>query len=136
LKLHHLTEKYLLKKVAKQWLPEEIWQRPKRPYRAPIQRSFFNHSKLDYVLELLSPSQIQKCGIFKPGAVDQLTIKAKGESALSETDEMALVGIISTQLVYNQFVDDFNKPKPLDETDDIKIIQKSTINQNEFPGVK
>ena len=40
LKLFGLMEKYLLKRLASQWLPEEIWKRRKRPYRAPIHRSF------------------------------------------------------------------------------------------------
>ena len=58
LKLHGLTEKYLLRKLAQEWLPQEIWQRPKRPYRAPIHRSFINEATPDYVRELLSPKQI------------------------------------------------------------------------------
>ena len=41
LKLRGLTEKWLLKRLGKRLLPAEIWQRPKRPYRAPIHRSFF-----------------------------------------------------------------------------------------------
>ena len=40
LKLFGLKEKYLLKKLARKLLPEEIGQRPKRPYRAPIHGSF------------------------------------------------------------------------------------------------
>ena len=53
LKLHGLTEKYLLKKLGRKWLPPEIWQRPKRPYRAPIQRSFFNETAPDYVARVV-----------------------------------------------------------------------------------
>src|SRR6266496_615759 len=53
LKLRGLTEKYLLKKVGQTWLPQEIWRRPKRPYRAPVHRSFFNNATPDYVRELL-----------------------------------------------------------------------------------
>ena len=40
LKLRGLTEKYLLKQLGREWLPEDVWQRPKRPYRAPIHRCF------------------------------------------------------------------------------------------------
>ncbi|HXJ55473.1 MAG TPA: asparagine synthase-related protein, partial [Verrucomicrobiae bacterium] len=46
LKLRGLTEKYLLKKLGERWLPQEIWRRRKRPYRAPIHRSFFNQPDL------------------------------------------------------------------------------------------
>jgi asparagine synthase (glutamine-hydrolysing) len=40
---------------------------------------------------------------------------------LSETDDMALAGILSSQLVYQQFVKDFTMPEPLSINDDIKV---------------
>lgn len=124
LKLHGLTEKYLLKKLARQWLPAEVWQRPKRPYRAPIQRSFFNEATPDYVYELLSPQQIETAGLFKPGAVSQLVKKIERGMRLSETDDMALVGILSGQLVHHQFVADFCLPPPLSMADEVKRCHK------------
>lgn len=129
LKLHHLNEKYLLKQLARQWLPDEIWQRPKRPYRAPIHRSFFNDSTPDYVRELLSPEQVKATGLFKPMAVSQLTQKLERGIPLSETDDMALAGILSTQLVYQQFVSNFKMPPPLSAADDVKICVGQTVTQ-------
>lgn len=130
LKLHNLNEKYLLKQLAREWLPDEIWQRPKRPYRAPIHRSFFNDSTPDYVRELLSPEQIKAVGLFKPMAVSQLTQKLERGLPLSETDDMALAGILSSQLIYRQFVADFKMPPPLSEADDVKVY----IGQRVAPG--
>ena len=127
-KLFGLTEKYLLKKLAQEWLPKEIWQRPKRPYRAPILRSFFNAAGLDYVHELLSPKLVQQFGLFKPSAVHQLVNKAKQANRLSETDEMALVGILSSQLVFMQFIEDFKTTPPLSDSEDIKIISRLKVN--------
>ena len=121
LKLFGLTEKYLLKKLAQEWLPEDIWQRPKRPYRAPIHRSFFNEDGLDYVQELLSSKIIQEAGLFNHSAVHHLVSKARRGNSLSETDEMALVGILSSQLVFQQFIADFTLKAPLSEKDDIKV---------------
>jgi len=120
-KLHNLTEKYLLKQLGRQWLPAEIWKRPKRPYRAPIHRSFFNNATPDYVHELLSPEQIQSAGLFKPAAVSQLVQKIERGMRVSETDNMALAGILSSQLVHRQFVANFNMPPPLTANDDVKI---------------
>src|SRR5688572_7959258 len=104
LKLNGLTEKYLLRQVAKEWLPAEILARVKRPYRAPIHKSFFNEAKLDYVRELLQPEAIRSAGLFNPAAVSQLVMKIDQGRPLGETDDMALVGIISTQLVHEQFI--------------------------------
>ena len=121
LKLHGLTEKYLLKKLGRKWLPPEIWQRPKRPYRAPIQRSFFNETAPDYVGELLSPEKLKQTGLFNPAAVSQLVEKARQGKVLGETDDMALVGIISTQLLHHHFVGNFRTPDPLSENDPVKV---------------
>jgi asparagine synthase (glutamine-hydrolysing) len=121
LKLRGLTEKYLLKRLGRKWLPSEIWQRPKRPYRAPIHRSFFNAGAPDYVREMLSPESLARTGLFNPAAVGQLVNKAGQDGVLGETDEMALVGILSTQLVHHQFIDNFKLPPPLSESDPVKV---------------
>jgi asparagine synthase (glutamine-hydrolysing) len=99
LKLNGLNEKYLIRKLGKRLLPDDIWKRPKRPYRAPIQHSFFPQNQtLDYVQELLSPAAVNQTGFFNPIAVEKLAAKASGTTLLSEMEEMALVGILSTQL--------------------------------------
>ena len=121
LKLRGLMEKYLLKKLGRKWLPPEIWKRPKRPYRAPIHRSFFDKAAPDYVRELLSPEQLKKTGFFNPAAVNQLVQKAAQGGAIGETDDMALVGIISTQLLHHHFVSHFKKPAPLSTSDRVKV---------------
>lgn len=121
LKLRGLTEKYLLKRIARNWLPEAIWRRPKRPYRAPIHRCFFNSHTPDYVLELLSHESITRAGLFKPAAVDQLVRKLQQGSAIGETDDMALAGIVSSQLLHHQFIEHFAKPPPLSKRDDVKV---------------
>src|ERR1041385_1272039 len=121
LKLRGLEEKFLLKKAAQPWLPDIIRQRPKRPYRAPVHRSFFNDAKLDYVRELLSPSALSEAGFFKTGPVEQLVRKIDGGSPIGETDDMALAGILSTQLVHELFLKRFNRAQPLSNKDRIKI---------------
>ena len=119
LKLYGLTEKYLLRKLAREWLPESIWQRPKQPYRAPIHRSFFHESRPDYVRDLLSPDKIKAVGLFEATAVSQLVRKVEQGLPIGESDDMALAGILSTQLVHQQFVENFTPAASLG--DDIKI---------------
>lgn len=121
LKLRALTEKYLLKQLGRKWLPEQIWQRRKRPYRAPIHRCFFHEATPDYVRELLSPGQLQRTGFFNPAAVGRLIRKIEQGGHIGETDEMALAGILSTQLVQHHFVDSFKLATPLSARDRVKI---------------
>jgi asparagine synthase (glutamine-hydrolysing) len=127
LKLRGLKEKYLLRRLAREWLPEEIWKRPKRPYRAPIHRSFFNEAKLDYVQELLAPENVKAAGLFKASAVSQLVKKIQQGPSIGETDDMALAGILSTQLVHHQFVTHYSMPPPLAEQDDVKVCRSPGV---------
>ncbi len=127
LKLRGLTEKYLLKRAAREWLPPDIWQRPKRPYRAPIHRSFFNDATCEYVRELLSPEQLRATGWFKPAAVAQLVHKIERGLPIGETDDMALAGILSSQLIHRQFMADFKMPPPLAETDPVKVCRATEV---------
>jgi asparagine synthase (glutamine-hydrolysing) len=122
MKLRGLNEKYLLRQLGRHLVPPEIWKRPKHPYRAPIHKSFFSRPAPDYVGELLSPEGLRSAGLFKPAAVRQLVSKVTSGAAIGETEDMALAGIVSTQLVHYHFVSRFNSAQPLSgETCDIKI---------------
>jgi len=103
LKMHVLNEKYLLKWCTKGMIPPSISQRPKQPYRAPESDSFFT-TRLDYVEELLRPQRLRDDGVFRPEAVEKLVAKARSGRVLGTRDNMAVVGIISTQLWIDQFI--------------------------------
>ena len=120
-KLRGLQEKYVLKRAVKDWLPKETWRRTKRPYRAPIQRSFFNASTPDYVRELLSPSDVERRGLFEPRAVTRLIQKIERGVPLGESDDMALVGLLSAQLVHQLFVDDYRLRPPISDRENVKV---------------
>ncbi|MEX0703624.1 MAG: asparagine synthase (glutamine-hydrolyzing) [Planctomycetales bacterium] len=109
LKMKGLDEKHLLKRIAREFVPESVLARPKQPYRAPDARSFFGTPEaplsFDYVDELLSPERIRDAGLFQPPAVSRLVRKAREGKASSARDNMALVGILSTQLLVDRFVE-------------------------------
>ncbi len=121
LKLRGLTEKWLLKQLGRKLLPDDIWKRPKQPYRAPIHPSFFAPSTPEYVRELLSDRSLKESHLFHPAAVAQLVRKAEQGRPLSEIEDMALVGILSTQLVYEQFVKRF-RPANFNDWDRLKVV--------------
>ncbi|MFP4119967.1 MAG: asparagine synthase (glutamine-hydrolyzing) [Coleofasciculus sp.] len=124
-KLRGLTEKWLLRQLSRKLLPPDIWQRRKRPYRAPIHRSFFHQDTPDYVWELLSEDAVRAGGLFNPLAVNQLVRKAQSGSPLGEVDDMAIAGVLSTQLVDQQFVKDFNsRLSILNSSDRVKVIDR------------
>jgi len=53
---------------------------------------------------MLSPHRIKRDGIFDPQAVTALVSKFKARRETSTKDNMALVGILSTQILLDQFV--------------------------------
>jgi len=112
-KLTGLREKWLLKRAMADLLPEDVLQRPKQPYRAPIAASFFGPQAPEYVEECLSPTAIRQAGIFDPLNVSRLEKKGREGFPLGETDEMALMGIISTQLLYALFVGNLQEQPPI-----------------------
>jgi asparagine synthase (glutamine-hydrolysing) len=103
LKMKVLNQKHLLKRAAHRLVPESVRQRPKQPYRAPDGCSFFG-SGASYAEELLSSDQIKDDAIFDPQAVAHLVSKFKCGRETSVVDNMALVGILSTQLLLHRFV--------------------------------
>lgn len=123
LKLRGLNEKWLLRQVASKLLPPDIWQRRKRPYRAPIHRSFFHANTPEYVLDLLSESALKESNLFNPLAIAQLVRKARSGVQLSEVDDMAIAGVLSAQLVHQQFVKEFpSRLTTLTANDRVKVI--------------
>jgi len=103
LKLRGLCEKYLLKESARGFLPPEIIARRKQPYRAPIHRAFLER-RPGYLEAILSPQELDAAGVLKAEPVGRLLEKYERSGHLSEFEDMALVGALSTQLVHQQFV--------------------------------
>jgi asparagine synthase (glutamine-hydrolysing) len=79
-RLNGLKEKFILKKVAKDFLPPEIIDRPKQPYRAPMSNCFIGQSPQDYAEELLSKDSIRKFGYFHPDRVTKLVEKCRRQN--------------------------------------------------------
>jgi len=123
LKLRGMNEKYVLKRAVADLLPAEITQRPKQPYRAPISTSFFGPKAPTWVGEILSETALRSAGIFDASAVSRLVKKCQSVGLTSEGDNMALVGVLSTQLLHQLFHADWghNAQSRSDETEPVFI---------------
>jgi len=106
LKLKVMDEKYLLKKIAKPYVPQEICKRKKQGYRSPESASFFNGKSNAYFEEFLSEENLTKTGYFNSAMVAKLVKKCKttDTNLLSAKDNMAIVGIITTLLLDKLFI--------------------------------
>jgi asparagine synthase (glutamine-hydrolysing) len=107
LKMKVLKEKYILKQAAGDRIPPSIKDRPKQPYRAPDAASFFGpegKARQEYVENLLSADRIRQDGVFDPRKVEKLVEKARLGHAIGVKDNMAVVGILSTQIWIDHFI--------------------------------
>lgn len=108
-KIRALNEKYILKRLSKGIVADSISARPKQPYRAPIREVFFKGGPCDYVEHFLSEECLKRSGYFNAKMVNGLVAKFKKETTAvtSEIQNMAMVGILSTQLIHDQFIENF-----------------------------
>jgi len=123
-KLHGLNEKYILKEMMKGKIPESILKRSKQAYRAPIHTSFFGKNSPEYVNNLLSETSLKSFTLFDSGKVTKLIDKFKTGRNISEVDNMALAGILSTQIINHLFIN--NSPIDYRENQlaNLKIIRE------------
>ena len=121
-RLRVLKDKYILRKSANGLIPQELAMRPKQPYRAPISRCFMGSRAPDYVEDLLSPEALKETGYFNPVKVRRLVEKCRKQEGalLSERENMAVIGVISTQLLDHHFIRRF-PPGTIAEADNVKI---------------
>ena len=104
LKLNGLNEKYLLKKLMKGKLPESILNRSKQAYRAPIKSVLSKEKMSPFMKNMLSDNKIESFGVFDLKMVKSLLLKMETKKQVSEIDNMALTAILSTQILYDQFI--------------------------------
>jgi asparagine synthase (glutamine-hydrolysing) len=104
LKLHGLTEKHILREAARGLVPPAMAKRPKQPYRAPDSAAFFSTAAPDWTARALSGAAIAAGGLFERKAVEKLAEKARAGRASGFRDNVALTGILSTQLWREAFV--------------------------------
>ena len=103
-----LREKPLLRRIAGRLLPREIAERPKWPYRSPMQRAFFGVDAPDFVREALSDTRLRAHPLIDGPAAARLAQRAFMASAtkpLSEREEMAAFGLLTLVLWHERFVE-------------------------------
>ena len=105
-KLFGLEEKYLLKRAFADLVPDDIIHRPKQPYRAPDAASFFAANSPAWFDEVMSDRAVAAAGVFEPSVVAGLLTKCRrtGGENMSNTDNMRVLAIVSTQLIHEGFI--------------------------------
>jgi asparagine synthase (glutamine-hydrolysing) len=106
-KLRVLDEKHVLKRAGLRTIPPEILARKKQPYRAPDAMAFAGPDCPAWVAEVGSERALREAGVFHPPSARQVLDKClgkEGSAQFSNSDNMAVVGILSAQLVHEMFI--------------------------------
>jgi asparagine synthase (glutamine-hydrolysing) len=105
-KLRALDEKHVLKRASEQLVPPSIRRRRKQPYRAPDALAFVGPDAPEWIGEVLSEPAVADAGVFDARLVQKLWRKchAAASRRLSNTDNMGLCGVVSTQLLHHLLV--------------------------------
>ncbi len=105
MKLLGLRDKVLLRRVAAKRLPEEIWNRTKQPFRAPIGAVLFGPEGAARFAGQLAPEATAEFGLLDPKAVAALLARAErlGGQGLGEREEMGLAGVLTLVMLARHF---------------------------------
>ena len=111
-KLRGLQDKFLLRTVAERWIPKTMSRRRKAMFLTPWESLCPSEDSRaaapSYVEELLSEESLRRAGYFDPAAVTRWRRDVRNlrrGSLLRTSIEMSLVGVVSTQLWHQQFID-------------------------------
>jgi asparagine synthase (glutamine-hydrolysing) len=103
-KLNGLNEKHLLKKLMINRVPKSISERSKQAYRAPVSSVFLSSNPPEYLEKVLSEQYINQVGVFDAASLKNLLTRIKKSGTSSEVDNMLLTFVISTHLLFDQFI--------------------------------
>jgi len=107
--VHEGEEKYVLKQLARRYLPSAIVDRQKFSFVAPSSASFVRQAA-PQVRELLSPQRIARDGVFDPAAVAQL--QQQGRRPGHEPHQTFDDDVLMVVLTFNLFMDLFQLRVP------------------------
>jgi asparagine synthase (glutamine-hydrolysing) len=122
-KLNGLNEKYFLKRLMDNKIPEPIIKRSKQAYRAPITSAFVFNNTTEFVREMLSPEYFEKAGIFNFETVSRLLQKLETTNSSSEIEDMIMAAVISTHILHHQFIEKHPEEFQNGKLNNLKIIE-------------
>ena len=101
MKIKRLARKYLLKKVARKWLPAEVINRKKAGFPMPLSLWFRKECR-SFVHDLLCPETTKRRGLFNSDYIQSLLMEHDAGTA---DHGQLLWGLLSVELWHRAFLD-------------------------------
>jgi asparagine synthase (glutamine-hydrolysing) len=105
-KLHKMTEKWLLRRVAAKTLPARLANRPKTMFRASLSATFLGPHRPAWVDQLLSPESLRAAGYFDPEAVAReraAQVRWPRITPRRGVYDLGLTSVVATQLWHHLY---------------------------------
>lgn len=104
LKLNDFTEKYILKEMARKFVPEEIIEREKFGFVAPGS-PYLLQNNIEYINDILSYDRIKRQGFFNPDEIEKLKniYKQKGYTINIPFENDLLITVITFGIFLDTF---------------------------------
>jgi len=98
--LRGLNDKLPLRRLGSRCLPEEIWTRPKWPYRAPVSSALFGAGSCGLARAHLSEQALRRSSMIDARAASAMASRLVGVpgASIGEREEMALAGLLTLQI--------------------------------------
>src|SRR5206468_2317222 len=128
-------EKVILRQLANRLLPAGIADRTKQPYRAPGVTPFFGDEAPGWVEDLLSRDSLDAVGMWDPSRVEGLLRRCRAGRVTGAREEMAFVGVLTTQLWHQAFMTGARQWPQETATPQVFIDRTSKINQEQGAGI-
>jgi asparagine synthase (glutamine-hydrolysing) len=116
-RLRGLRDKEILRRWASRILPGQIKSNERRSQRAPDAQGFFSPTSPSWIGDHLTAEALRRVGIFSVAAVTGLVDRCKAGLGSALGENQAMVGVLSTQLWYHQYIESalFIPPLPARE---------------------
>jgi asparagine synthase (glutamine-hydrolysing) len=135
MKLDGMRDKAILRDLADRLLPASIADRTKQPYRAPGIAPFFGAQAPDWVEEVVSPAALEASGLWDPARVEGLLRRCRDGRATGPREEMAFVGVMTSQLWHQAFMDSSRRWPEETAEPRVRIDRSSPTTQRQGAGI-
>ena len=129
LKVRGLRDKFIVRETFRDDLPKDITHRPKFAYRAPEAEAFVDTLKSSPPPSLTA-ERLEEAGLFEPAQVENLMRRMKNSrlERFPTRDNMAFIGIYSTQVLHDQFIRRFERMRREDALSDTYVVDWDPAN--------
>jgi asparagine synthase (glutamine-hydrolysing) len=116
-RLRGLRGKEILHRWASRILPRQLELSETHGHAGPEAQSFFLPTSPSWIGDHLTSEALRRVGIFSAAAVGGLVRRCRAAVNGANEESQALIGVLSTQLWYHQFVESalFITPLPVSE---------------------